>query len=90
MRCLVSPAWRARSSDRYARVAWTGAGIRFKEERPSPQALRKAVHQVLADDRYRLAAAKLSERMAQAPGRDGLARVIDDVAAAAANRTTVG
>lgn len=72
-----------------ARVAWTGAGIRFKEERPSPPALRKAVRRVLADDRYRLAAADMSQRMTQAPGLDGLARIIDDVAVTVAKRTTV-
>ncbi len=63
-----------------ARVAWTGVGIRFKEESPSPETLRKAVHKVLTDDRYRRAAQQMSLRMAQAPGLPGLARIIDDLA----------
>ncbi len=71
-----------------ARVAWTGVGVRFKEERPSPQAIRKAVHEVLVDDRYRLAAGDMSKGMAQAPGLDGLAQIIDDITVAVANRTT--
>jgi UDP:flavonoid glycosyltransferase YjiC (YdhE family) len=63
-----------------ARVAWTGVGIRLKEESPTPQALRKAVHRVLSDDRYRVAAGRLSARMDDAPGLDGLTRIIDDLA----------
>ena len=62
-----------------ARVAWTGVGIRLKEESPTPEALRKAVRRVLADDRYRIAARHMSTLMARAPGLDGLARVIDDL-----------
>lgn len=73
-----------------ARVAWSGVGVRLKEERPSPQAVRKAVHDVLGDDRYRVAAGHMSQRMAQAPGLEGLAQIIDDVALAVASRTTAG
>jgi UDP:flavonoid glycosyltransferase YjiC (YdhE family) len=71
-----------------ARVAWTGVGVRLKEESPTPQALRKAVHKVLADDRYRVAAGHMSKLMTQAPGLDGLARIIDDLTAE--KRTTAG
>lgn len=66
-----------------ARVAWTGVGIRFKEESPPPDALRKAVRRVLAEDRYRAAARKMSERMTQAPGLDGLTLIIDELATSA-------
>lgn len=69
-----------------ARVAWAGVGIRFKEESPSPQALRTAVRKVLTDHRYRTAAQRISERMTQAPGLQHLARIIDDLALRA--RTT--
>lgn len=69
-----------------ARVAWAGVGIRFKEESPSPQALRTAVRKVLTEDRYRTAAKQMSVRMTQAPGLKGLARIIDDLALRA--RTT--
>ena len=69
-----------------ARVAWAGVGIRLKQESPSPQALRKAVRKVLGDDRYRTTAHRMSQRMAQAPGLDGLARIVDEVAAT--SRTT--
>ena len=71
-----------------ARVAWTGVGVRFKEESPTPEALRKAVRRVLADDRYRVAAGHMSKLMTQAPGLDGLARIIDDLAGD--KRTTAG
>ena len=71
-----------------ARVAWTGVGIRFKEESPTPEALRKAVRKVLADDRYRVTAGHMSKLMTHAPGLDGLARIIDDLAVE--KRTTAG
>ncbi len=69
-----------------ARVAWSGVGIRFKEARPSREALRKAVRQVLADDGYRAAAQQMSVRMTRAPGLPGLARLVDDLATT--SRTT--
>jgi UDP:flavonoid glycosyltransferase YjiC (YdhE family) len=36
-----------------ARVAWSGAGIRLPFRSPSPEALRRAVHDVLDDPSYR-------------------------------------
>ena len=60
-----------------ARVAWSGVGRRFKTERPSPAALRKAVRAVLDDPRYRTASGAMATAMAASPGLDGLARLID-------------
>lgn len=65
-----------------ARVAWAGVGIRFKDESPEPEALRTAVRTVLEDPSYRTAAQRMSERMKQAPGLDGMARVIDELSTA--------
>jgi UDP:flavonoid glycosyltransferase YjiC (YdhE family) len=60
-----------------ARVAWAGVGYRFKEESPSPVALRKAIRMVRDDDSYRVNAQRLAARIAQAPGLAGVATIID-------------
>lgn len=60
-----------------ARIAWSGVGRRFKTERPSPTALRKAVRAVLDDPRYRTASGKIAAAMAASPGLDEISRVID-------------
>ena len=64
-----------------ARVAWSGAGIRFKQVSPGPEALRDAVRTVLADDTYRAAARRLSVSMERASGLDALTQLIDDLTA---------
>ena len=64
-----------------ARVAWSGAGIRFKQLSPGPEALRDAVRTVLADDTYRAAARRLSVSMERAPSLDALAQLIADLTA---------
>jgi UDP:flavonoid glycosyltransferase YjiC (YdhE family) len=62
-----------------ARVAWSGVGYRFRQESPSPAALRKAVRALLADDRYRDRARQVAAAIARAPGLPGFAALIDDV-----------
>ena len=59
-----------------ARVAWSGAGRRLNTERPSPAAVRRAVHAVLRDGRYRAAAHRLAEQMETAGGLPQLARIV--------------
>jgi MGT family glycosyltransferase len=60
-----------------ARIAWSGVGRRFKTERPSPAALRKAVRAVLREPRYRAASAAMAAEMASSPELAEMTRVID-------------
>jgi UDP:flavonoid glycosyltransferase YjiC (YdhE family) len=60
-----------------ARVVWSGVGRRIREERPSPRALRRAIHGVLHDPRYRESSRRIAADMAAAPGLDGLTAVLD-------------
>jgi MGT family glycosyltransferase len=62
-----------------ARVAWSGVGHRFKQERPTPADLRKAVRKVLTDDRYRTNARRIGESMSSSPGLPGFAALLDDI-----------
>ena len=66
------------------RVVWSGVGRRIRRERPRPRALRRAIHRVLRDARYRDASRRIAADMAVAPGFDGLAAVIDDLTRPAA------
>lgn len=47
-----------------ARVAWSGTGLRLRTGTPTPEKVRKAVLRVLADDRYRTAAAGIAREVA--------------------------
>ena len=61
-----------------ARVAWSGVGRRLNTETPSPAAVRRAVHTVLRDERYRATAQHLAHRMAAADGLQQLTEIIDN------------
>ena len=65
-----------------ARVVWSGVGRRIRSEQPSPRALRRAVHRVLHDPRYRDASRRIAADMADAPGVEGLTAIIDRLTAA--------
>ena len=60
-----------------ARVAWSGVGRRLNTETPSPAAVRRAVHTVLRDKRYRATAQHLAHRMTAADGLQQLTEIID-------------
>jgi MGT family glycosyltransferase len=60
-----------------ARVAWSGVGRRLKSETPSPTAVRRAVHTVLRDRRYRDAAQRIADQMAAAGGLHMITQIID-------------
>ncbi len=62
-----------------ARVAWAGAGINLKTQRPSPKAVRNAVRRVLAESRYRLASERLGAEIAASPGLTGVEAVIAEL-----------
>jgi UDP:flavonoid glycosyltransferase YjiC (YdhE family)/FAD/FMN-containing dehydrogenase len=59
-----------------ARVAWSGAGVVLRADRPDPRRLREAVHRVLADPSYRRRSAAIGEAIAAAPGPAGLEAVL--------------
>ena len=62
-----------------ARVAWAGVGLRLRSERPSPQALRRAILRVLREPSYRQASRRIAADMACAGGIDTLLDVVERV-----------
>lgn len=64
-----------------ARVAWSGTGLRLRTERPTPNALRRAILTVLRAPRYREASRRVEAEMAAAPGFTGLADIVDRLVA---------
>jgi UDP:flavonoid glycosyltransferase YjiC (YdhE family) len=67
------------------RVVWSGVGRRLRKEQPRPHALRRAIHDVLREPRYRDASRRIAADMAAAPGLDGLAAIIDSLTRQEAN-----
>jgi len=63
-----------------ARVAWSGVGVNLRTGHPEPEAIRRAVRQVLDDPWYRTAAGIVAGEVDAAPGVDGFARLIADLA----------
>ena len=64
-----------------ARVAWSGVGRRLNTETPSPAAVRRAIHTVLHDGRYRHTAQHLAHRIAATNGLQQLTDIVDSVIA---------
>lgn len=50
-----------------ARVAWVGAGVSLRTDRPRPRAIRLAVRRVLSDPRYRANAVRLQAAYRNCP-----------------------
>ncbi len=69
-----------------ARVAWSGAGINLRTERPSPAKLRRAVRKVLSDSRYAAASSRLATEIEQAPGLAAVAAAVDELCESPARR----
>ena len=67
-----------------ARIAWSGVGVNLRTQVATVPAVRAAVETVLADPSYRAAARRIAAEIAQAPGADGLADLVDDLVAAPA------
>ncbi|WP_037362227.1 glycosyltransferase [Nakamurella lactea] len=67
-------------ADVSARVAWSGAGVDLRTNRPTPEAIADAVGQVLADPSYRAASLRLAQEIAGAPGAAGVVPIIEQVA----------
>ncbi len=62
-----------------ARVAWSGAGIDLRDERPAPARIRRGVERVLRDPRFRLAARRLGNEIAASSGARGFVDAVDAV-----------
>jgi MGT family glycosyltransferase len=62
-----------------ARVAWTGAGIDLQTGTPSAAQVRRAVRDVLGDDRYLRRARELESAYARRDGVAEIAAVVDEV-----------
>ena len=69
-----------------ARVAWSGAGINLKTNRPTPAQVARAVERVGSDASYRTRAQALASAFATAPGLDVLDGVLAEVTAATPTR----
>jgi UDP:flavonoid glycosyltransferase YjiC (YdhE family) len=63
-----------------ARVAWSGVGVNLRTGRPKPEAIHRAVRNVLAGSRYRTAAEVAARQIGAAPGVKGLDKLISDLA----------
>jgi MGT family glycosyltransferase len=63
--------------DNARRVTHAGAGVRVPARRCTPERLRAAVRQVLAEPRYRIGAHRLAALLAAAPGADEAARLLE-------------
>jgi len=63
-----------------ARVAWSGAGVNLRANRPTPSQISAGVRTVLADGRFRSAAQRLQAEYAQYDGARSAVRAILDVA----------
>jgi MGT family glycosyltransferase len=62
------------------RVVAAGVGVRLSPRRCTPERLRAAVEQVLADARYRRNARRAADLLAAAPGPAGAAELIEGMA----------
>ena len=65
-----------------ARVAWTGAGVDLRQQRPEPDAIRAAVLRVL-DDRaqFRRAAARLARAIERTDAVASVLAIADELTA---------
>jgi UDP:flavonoid glycosyltransferase YjiC (YdhE family) len=55
-----------------ARVAWSGVGVNLRTGHPTREVIRRGVHEVLTDNRYKAAAVAAAEQIAASPGVAGL------------------
>lgn len=62
-----------------ARVAWSGAGINLKAQRPTQRAIRRAVRRVISQPSYRNASATIGRAIAASPGAAGVEAIIADL-----------
>ena len=68
--------------DNAQRIVESGAGVRLPLRKCSPERLRAAVENVLADPRYRRNAERMAEDFARHPQAAGAAQLLEDLVAA--------
>ena len=66
--------------DNALRVVEAGVAVRLSPRRCTPEALREAVERLLGDPSYRLAAQRIAEKLAAAPGPAGAAALVAGLA----------
>jgi MGT family glycosyltransferase len=64
-----------------ARVEWSGAGVNLRTGTPTPSQIRRAVRDVLGDDRYLRQARELESAYAQRDGIAEIAALVDELIA---------
>ncbi len=64
-----------------ARVAWSGAGVRVREARPSAASIRAGLREVLDDPAYRAAAGRIAADIAASDAPGTGSRLIEQLAA---------
>lgn len=62
-----------------ARIAWCGAGINLKTKKPTPNQVRQAVRQLLANPSYRQGAKRLQTEIAQSQPAEQAATLIEQL-----------
>ena len=68
--------------DNARRVVEAGVGVKIAPKKCTPEALRAAVEEVLADPSYRENAGRIAELLARAPGAPRAAELVEEVALA--------
>jgi UDP:flavonoid glycosyltransferase YjiC (YdhE family) len=71
-----------------ARVAWSGAGVNLRTQRPKPSAVAKAVRRVLADPSFRGRSEALARDIAASGGAADLAALVRELTADAVQPIT--
>lgn len=72
-----------------ARVAWSGAGVNLKAQRPTADAVANAVRTVLRDPSYRTASGRIGADVARSGGVDEVARLVIAAATTADARSAL-
>lgn len=77
---IVTSTGREEKPEVAGRICWSGVGRRLNTETPTPAAVGAAVHAVLTDPSYRVAAQRIAARMAQTRGTTHLGELVDQLA----------
>jgi UDP:flavonoid glycosyltransferase YjiC (YdhE family) len=75
-------------ADNAQRVVEAGAGVRLEPRACTPDGLRRAVHDVLDESRYRVQAQVLADRLRAAPGPPRAAELLESLVSAGAGPVT--
>jgi MGT family glycosyltransferase len=62
-----------------ARIAWSGVGVNLKTQKATPDAVGRAVDEVLANPAYRRAASRIGADIAAMPGAAGIVPIVEEL-----------